>query len=90
MTLECVATAGIPEPAVRWANQPTGSTVRSEGNTIFLTIPSLTSDTCVQCVGISVIGQGTDEYCLEVDSKFCRYANDSILVLVLHTYSSRK
>eukprot|EP00117_Sycon_ciliatum_P018230 scpid12394/ scgid16927/ Hemicentin-1; Fibulin-6 len=66
VTLECVATHGIPTPALQWQNRPQGSTFRSEGGSIFLTIPSLTQGLCVQCIGSSILGSDSAVECLTI------------------------
>lgn len=71
VTLTCVPLEGLPLPTLELTGPsggrlPLGATVRQQGNSSVLFIPSLTEDICIDCTGVNVAGSDTNTLCVNV------------------------
>ena len=87
--LVCVPISGVPLPTVTFRGPnggqlPPGATVATRGNGSVLSIPGVSSYTCVECVGTNSEGAVTERLCFNVLGK-TRAAPERILQwCVLH------
>ena len=74
VSLTCVPLSGLPLPTLeitggRGFQLPSGTTTVQVGNNTITSIPSLTEDVCIDCIGTNLAGTGSDQECLRVLSK---------------------
>eukprot|EP00117_Sycon_ciliatum_P024540 scpid11042/ scgid20575/ Fibropellin-1; Epidermal growth factor-related protein 1; Fibropellin-I; SpEGF I; UEGF-1 len=69
--LQCVATAGIPQPDLEVRPStgfqlPSGTTTTRRGNMVEVTLNNLREDVCFDCIGLNSVGRDVDVLCLDV------------------------
>ena len=73
--LQCVATAGIPQPDLEVRPStgfqlPSGTTTTRRGNMVEVTLNNLREDVCFDCIGLNSVGRDVDVLCLDVLGKW--------------------